>query len=220
MKLVDHIAVFENFVPKEFCSDLINTFEYFLGKQMRMEEDMIISVPGTEDRLKLKPFKKGETQFQTGDLERKDIQLFMEGIHPDMAEATQQFVGDCFEQYIQVYQGLIKNVDPVSSWSCKVQRTDPGGGFHRWHCESGDFLYRDRVLTWMIYLNDIPVENGGGTDFLYQKLSLQPTIGTVVLWPAGYTHMHRGSFLTGDTQKYIATGWFDRESGNKNYKNI
>ena len=26
--------------------------------------------------------------------------------------------------------------------------------------------------------------------------------------------MHRGSFLTGDIPKYIATGWFYREPGN------
>ena len=26
--------------------------------------------------------------------------------------------------------------------------------------------------------------------------------------------MHRGAFLTGDTPKYIATGWFLREPGN------
>jgi hypothetical protein len=26
--------------------------------------------------------------------------------------------------------------------------------------------------------------------------------------------MHRGSFLTGDIPKYIATGWFLREPGN------
>ena len=34
------------------------------------------------------------------------------------------------------------------------------------------------------------------------------------MWPATYTHMHRGSFLTGDIPKYIATGWFLREPGN------
>ena len=66
----------------------------------------------------------------------------------------------------------------------------------------------------MIYLNDIPYENGGGTDFFHQKMSFQPTKGTLVLWPAAYTHMHRGAFLTGDKSKYIATGWFLREPGN------
>ena len=65
----------------------------------------------------------------------------------------------------------------------------------------------------MIYLNDIPYGNGGATDFFHQEISFQPKKGTVVLWPAAYTHVHRGSFLTGDVSKYIATGWFSREPG-------
>ena len=65
----------------------------------------------------------------------------------------------------------------------------------------------------MIYLNDIPHENGGATDFFHQEISFQPKKGTVGLWPAAYTHVHRGAFLTGDKPKYIATGWFSREPG-------
>ena len=34
------------------------------------------------------------------------------------------------------------------------------------------------------------------------------------MWPAAYTHVHRGAFLTGKDSKYIATGWFSREPGN------
>ena len=102
----------------------------------------------------------------------------------------------------------------MSSWTCKIQRTDPGGGYHVWHCENGNFLYRDRVVTWMIYLNDIPYESGGATDFYHQEQSFQPKKGTIVLWPAAYTHVHRGAFLTGKDSKYIATGWFSREPGN------
>ena len=65
----------------------------------------------------------------------------------------------------------------------------------------------------MIYLNDIPYESGGATDFFHQEVSFQPKKGTIVLWPAAYTHVHRGSFLTGIISKYIATGWFSREPG-------
>ena len=53
----------------------------------------------------------------------------------------------------------------------------------------------------MVYLNDIPLGNGGATDFLSQKISIQPKKGTLLLWPAGYTHVHKGGFLTGDISK-------------------
>ena len=122
-----------------------------------------------------------------------------------------EFVRKAFDQYTSVYSGILQNNDPVSTWTTKVQKTKAGGGYHQWHCENGQFLYRDRVLAWMVYLNTVPSQNGGGTDFLHQKLTLQPEAGTIVLWPASYTHVHRGGFLTGNVDKYIATGWFIRE---------
>ena len=145
---------------------------------------------------------------------RKDHQLYLEVADITLATQVNQAVGQAFEMYAKEYKGIVDGQDPLSSWTVKLQRTDPGGGYHIWHCENGSFAYRDRVLTWMIYLNDIPPEHGGGTDFYHQKRTFHPTKGTVVLWPAAYTHMHRGAFLTGEKSKYIATGWFYREPGN------
>ena len=64
----------------------------------------------------------------------------------------------------------------------------------------------------MIYLNDIPYENGGATDFYHQRYPSNQR-KEQWCWPAAYTHMHRGAFLTGEKSKYIATGWFIREPG-------
>ena len=38
-----------------------------------------------------------------------------------------------------------------------------------------------RELVWMIYLNDI--EEGGETEFMYQKRRIKPTQGTMVIFP-------------------------------------
>ena len=166
------------------------------------------------DHFHVEGTNAGRTQFQEGTLGRHDEQLFLEVADSTLASHTNMIIGSAFELYVNEYQGVTNSADPVSSWTCKIQKTQAGGGYHIWHCEDGAFVYRDRVLTWMLYLNDIPVENGGATDFLHQKCSFQPTTGTMVMWPATYTHMHRGSFLTGDIPKYIATGWFLREPGN------
>ena len=166
------------------------------------------------DHFHVEGTNAGRTQFKEGTLGRHDEQLFLEVADSTLASHTNMIIGSAFELYVNEYQGVTNSADPVSSWTCKIQKTQAGGGYHIWHCEDGAFVYRDRVLTWMMYLNDIPVENGGATDFLHQKCSFQPTTGTMVMWPATYTHMHRGSFLTGDIPKYIATGWFLREPGN------
>ena len=57
----------------------------------------------------------------------------------------------------------------------------------------------------MFYLND--VEDEGETEFYYQKLKVKPKKGLTLIWPADWTHTHRG--IPSKTQeKYIATGWY------------
>jgi len=213
--MVDHgaIGVFDNFVKWDFCDSVIDSFEYWYNKKhIKEDTDVKVTTFGGQE-LSLSPFGEGEKQFNNNHLQRKDKQLYLEIADPTVAMEINRIVGTAFEIYAKKYKGILDSSDPVSSWTCKIQKTTSGGGYHTWHSENGSFLYRDRVVTWMIYLNDIPLENGGATDFFHQEVSFQPKKGTVVLWPAAYTHVHRGSFLTGNISKYIATGWFSREPG-------
>ena len=58
----------------------------------------------------------------------------------------------------------------------------------------------------MIYLND--VTDGGYTEFPNQGKRFQPRAGDLLIWPAFFTHPHRG--IASKTQtKYIVTGWYD-----------
>jgi hypothetical protein len=59
----------------------------------------------------------------------------------------------------------------------------------------------------MVYLND--VDEGGETEFLYQQVKIKPKRGTVVIWPGGFTHLHRGNPPL--KNKYIATGWLSAD---------
>ena len=66
-------------------------------------------------------------------------------------------------------------------------------------------MYSDRVLVWMIYLND--VTDRGETEFYFQHHFERPEEGKLVIWPADWTYTHRG--IASPTQtKYILTGWF------------
>lgn len=93
-------------------------------------------------------------------------------------------------------------VEPVG-----VQWYRPGGGYKIWHFErdnSNDQNSR-RHLAFMTYLND--VEEGGGTEFLYQKLTVQPEKGLTLIWPSEWNFTHRG-VVSETEEKYIITGWF------------
>ena len=58
----------------------------------------------------------------------------------------------------------------------------------------------------MLYLNS--VTEGGETEFLYQKRRIKPQQGRLLIFPAGFTHTHRGNPpLSGN--KYILTSWVE-----------
>lgn len=87
-----------------------------------------------------------------------------------------------------------------------IQKYDPGQYYSVWHCENnGEVQYRNRHLAFMTYLND--VEDGGETEFRYQELKIKPKKGLTLVWPAYFTHTHRGS-PSKTQEKYISTGWY------------
>ena len=82
------------------------------------------------------------------------------------------------------------------------------GGYPLWHSEiypldqTCEHLHRS--LLFLVYLNDI--EEGGETEFYYQKLKVKPKKGSLVIAPAGFTHTHRGNMPVSD-DKYVLAGW-------------
>ena len=112
-----------------------------------------------------------------------------------------------FKKCFDLYQYKYIDIPPhLNITGFKIQKTLPTEGYHPYHKERGPgyALYREGVYT--VYLND--VEEGGETEFLYQLKRLKPKKGTLCIFPAGYTHIHRGNTpLSGE--KYILTGWLE-----------
>ena len=109
-----------------------------------------------------------------------------------------------FKKYIKKYSFVnnlaLWNFSPIF----KIQKYNPGEGYFYTHCENDCKEQSYRVLVWMIYLND--VKDGGQTHFPYQNKKYQPRTGDVLIWPAYFTHPHRG-IVSKNSTKYIATGW-------------
>lgn len=115
----------------------------------------------------------------------------------------------CYDIYTEKFS-ILKD-SRIRSYEIKAQRTDPGGGYHLWHCEQGNGPFSSRVLVYMLYLNSLTSEEAGETEFLYQQKRISPTENNMILWPASYTHVHRGNVVFGNRSKYILTGWFHYE---------
>ena len=180
----DFIGVYENAAPTEYCERMI----------ARLEELDTTTSSGC----------RGEVA--NGGLgNRKDVSFYFERDDQVLAQETNQILDQALAKYMDEHPAL--GMSQFYSQVVKVQRTPPKGGFHRWHAEQGSELSSaTRCLVWMIYLNDTP-EGEGMTEFIEQGTRLQPKQGTIVFFPAAWTHTHRGNPVY-TCEKYIATGWY------------
>lgn len=85
-----------------------------------------------------------------------------------------------------------------------VGRYRRGQHFQRMHCERSGLANLHRVLAWMTYLND--VEDGGETYFSHYDVEIKPKKGLTLIWPAEWTHAHKGNVVR-QSSKYMITGW-------------
>ena len=176
------IGIFENAVSDEWCDKAIDAFETNKNFQVdRQDSQNQSSTRITDTAVDLNLVDK--------DLTYEFITHFYKNIYPLYSKKFDL-------KYLEFHS--IKDV--------KIQKTLPTEGYHVWHCENGSLDSAHRVAVYSVYLND--VEEGGETEFLYQSLRVSPKKGTVVIWPSGYYHTHRGnSPLSG--VKYLATGWLE-----------
>tara|TARA_R100001244_G_scaffold17654_1_gene18882 strand:- start:228 stop:752 length:525 start_codon:yes stop_codon:yes gene_type:complete len=87
----------------------------------------------------------------------------------------------------------------------KIQKYKPNEHYSEWHSESTGYQgNNNRILVFTTYLNDI--KDGGETEFFYQKNKIKPKEGLTIIFPAFWTHVHKGN--PSKETKYIITGWY------------
>jgi hypothetical protein len=189
----DFIAVYTGVYPQGYCQHLISEFERLVTSGAGYNRQQGEGAP---------KHIKNDTQLNLnfGVHNGKDFngvsvtKIFFDGLQR------------CYDEYTEQFSVL--HGDKVIGTAMKMQKTDPGGGYHVWHSEQGNGDHAERVLVYMLYLNTLEKEHAGETEFLYQQRRIQPIENTMVMWPAAFTHAHRGNTVFGDRSKYIVTGWF------------
>ncbi len=189
----DFIGMYTNVYEDGFCHHMIDEFERFreggyCGNRQTSE--------GTTKTKKQDEFLflNLKNHYPSPFNQRSCLDIFFDGLQ------------QCFDSYVNEYDSL--DGLNIKCTSVKVQKTVPGAGYHVWHGEQGDGDSANRVLTYILYLNTLDDDSAGETEFLYQKLRIPPQENTLVIWPAAFTHTHRGNVVHGKKSKYIVTGWF------------
>ncbi len=172
--------------PFSICEDLINYFELNSAKQKKG-----ISTSGVNPNHK-----------DSIDITIKPKEIILPGNEAFKAYFEELF--ECYKNYIEEWPFLELLAQKLEIGSFNLQRYKPGQHFKAIHTERVGIDSSYRVFAFMTYLND--VEEGGSTYFSHYDLEIQPRKGLTLIWPAEWTHAHRGNILK-EGLKYIITGW-------------
>ena len=114
----------------------------------------------------------------------------------------------CYKDYSNQWPFLKTFANSLQIGSFVLLRYQSGQHFQRTHTERSSLRTLHRVFAWMTYLNDVDIKDGGATIFSHYDLEIQPKKGLTLIWPAEWTHAHKGQ-ISENQEKYIITGWFN-----------
>jgi len=182
--LTDFITIYENAILPEDCKKWIEYINFLRKEGIICQEDG----------------KLHERDHETLNFSNDDA--FDLSSSDKLARKFLPTIKPYVDQYLKDYSLLGES--NFLMYDVKAKRIPICGGFHRWHYENASHQCATRRFVVQAYLNTI--EDGGETEFLYQNKRIKAVEGTLVIWPAGFTHVHRGNPPIGQ-DKYILTSW-------------
>ena len=186
IKLEQFIGIFPTAVNTLLCSEFVRWFNKISEQGITMSSM--------------------EQSGEAGIVRKDEVLCIPKGIPPQcfptsLTEPLWENIQECLDIYRNEY-----NInDSLASYDFKIHRVQPSGGYHAWHHEHS-YGFPHRTLVWMVIVES--PERGGETEFLHQSMRVEPKVGQLAIWPAGFTHKHRGNPPL-EGQKTYLTGWFN-----------
>ncbi len=187
------IGTFDNYFDEELLNRYINHFNQMTSLGLSNDRG---NIPSTEikdnsiDLISSNFWGVSKNELDVSYLSSPFLDVFFQKIYP---------------QYVKKFD-YINKLERHTIYEIKIQKTSPKEGYHSWHSETGGPHNRNRLLAFTLYLND--VEESGETEFLYQSIRIKPKKNRLIIWPAAFTHVHRGNPPLSN-EKYIITGWVE-----------
>ena len=186
------IWVKENSLTEKFCKSVIDKFE---TDPYRKEGEVDQNNPRIDKNLKITI----DTTITHRIAWREEDEVLYKALGKALNE---------YEIYLQKTSKGKWNLHPSDGYQVKdtgymVQKYEPNG-FYNWHHDWCMNEGWSRIYTYIWYINTIKEEDGGWTEFI-DGTKIQPKVGSILLFPATWTYVHRG--YTTQVPKYIVTGW-------------
>lgn len=190
----DFILIHKDSVSKETCSAILEHFNYMVekgyfrtsqseGMDPSKRKDICAHFPADEIAM------KRDNVMPSDCLPQKVVENYFQ----KLGNLVSHFQGECLIPGRLFCPGF------------KVHQVNEGNGYFDFHIENDCKKVATRVLAFMTYIEK--PDSGGETEFLFQKKRVDPEVGTTIIWPAYFTHPHRGNPVLQGRKTYI-TGWY------------
>ncbi|WP_236068770.1 2OG-Fe(II) oxygenase [Prochlorococcus marinus] len=175
--------------PLSICDDIIHNFE-------------------TKNRSNQAPGNAGEGEVNLAQKNSRDVSIAprdFDSAGNEIFVSYLQILTTCYQDYADQWPFLKEAIPSLDIGVFNIQRYEAGQHFNKVHTERC-LTNMEREFAFMTYLND--VEDGGSTYFCHYDIQIQPKKGLTMIWPAMWTHAHKGNVVQSG-KKYIITGWMD-----------
>ena len=193
-KFLDFIGMMPEAFPKKICKRIIEAYEEL--------DKLNQTVPGRIGRGE-------DSEIAKSAKNSRDVELGAFHSYRSLLYELNSYLQNAYniymDKYWQVGQYLGKHA--VTAWQIQKYNAEDRGGYHHFHIENSGTHNMRRCMAYIVYLNDI--KEGGETEFLYQGIRVKPETGKTVIFPAYFTHVHRGNPVLSGENKYILTGWME-----------
>ena len=179
------IRYYDDVLSSEFCNNVIQRFEAADGK--------------------FRGISNTKNSVEHYDKSHKDTWELVIPNEPSWRSIEEELT----KSYIEYVQRYIYEFNPLLAIGKETYREEfrikkyEIGGLFNWHIDCIAHNYY-RILAIQFYFND--VTEGGETQFEYQKTSVQPRRGRVIIFPTTWTYRHRGAPVISNS-KYVCTNY-------------
>ena len=187
----DFISVYDNSFTSDECEEYIKLLEHYISNGVITKEDRAYH---NTDHFCINFNNDVSYNILSGD------NLSMEFLPK---------IKDFVSEYLKKFSVL--GQEKLLIYDTKAKKIPIGGGFHNWHYENTGLQVSARKLVIQLYLNTI--EEGGETEFLYINKRIKVEQGRLIIFPAAFTHTHRGNPPIGQ-DKYIVSTWAVSQDNN------
>ena len=180
----DFISVYDNSFTSDECEEYIKLVEHYISNGVITKEDRAYH---NTDHFCINFNNDISYNILSGD-----------NLSMEFLPKIKDYVGEYLKKFSVLSQ------EKLLIYDTKAKKIPIGGGFHNWHFENTGLQVCARKLVIQLYLNTI--EEGGETEFLYINKRIKAEQGRLIIFPAAFTHTHRGNPPIGQ-DKYIVSTW-------------